>query len=151
MAFSANDPVRDRGRSALRAAGLKCTEQRLAVLRELERASAPLSHREMLARLSRFRWDPATTFRNLNDLCEAGLVARIDVGDHVWRFELQERTARRNSGHPHFLCLACGTVTCLHEVSTTDAALRLPVPDEVQMVEEVLLKGRCAKCGPPGR
>ena len=32
-------------------------------------------------------WDPATIYRNLTDLSEAGLARRTDVGDHVWRFE----------------------------------------------------------------
>src|SRR5687768_17008524 len=82
-----------RWRTALREAGVRCTEQRLAVLSELETASAPLTHRDVLDRLAEYGWDSATIFRNLNDLCDCGLVARIDVGDHVWRFELLGRVA----------------------------------------------------------
>jgi Fur family ferric uptake transcriptional regulator len=138
--------ARTRWRQALRAAGLKCTEQRLAVLWELENAAAPLSHREMLDRLAPYHWDPATTFRNLNDLCQTELVARIDVGDHVWRFELRERASQRESQHPHFLCLVCGNITCLHDVSVADAVKKLTPRSGSATVEEVLLKGRCQQC-----
>lgn len=145
--MSISDPAtRSRWREALRVAGLKCTEQRLAVLRELEDAEAPVSHREMFDRLAHFQWDPATTFRNLNDLCDCELVARIDVGDHVWRFELRERESQRQSQHPHFLCVVCGNVTCLHDVYVADAAKRLTPRSGAAVVEEVLLKGRCAQC-----
>jgi Fur family ferric uptake transcriptional regulator len=144
---SISDPAkRAKWRKALRDAGLKCTEQRLAVLHELELAEVPMSHREMHERLAHFQWDPATTFRNLNDLCEGQLVARIDVGDHVWRFELRPRATQRPGHHPHFLCVSCGAITCLHEVSVVDAARRLTRSGSAAVVEEVLLKGRCADC-----
>lgn len=144
--MSIPDPARSRWRHALREVGLKCTEQRLAVLDELDSADAPVSHREMLDRLAHFQWDPATTFRNLNDLCERGLVTRFDLGDHIWRFELRKPAADTESRHPHFVCVACGAITCLHDISVATAARRLRVPSQVQSVDEVLFKGRCKDC-----
>jgi Fur family transcriptional regulator, ferric uptake regulator len=148
--MSASDALtadeRVRWRKALRAAGLKCTEQRLAVLRELSIADTPLTHREVLERLAHFHWDPATIFRNLNDLCEQGLLARMDVGDHVWRFEVQGRNAQSPVNHPHFLCVDCGAIACLHEVSVAETSRRWKLPATVRAIDEVLLKGRCGAC-----
>lgn len=100
----------------------------------------------MLGRLADYRWDSATIFRNLNDLCDCGLVARIDVGDHVWRFELLERVADTLQKHPHFLCVECGTVLCLNSVTVADTSRRLKMPPTGNVIEEVLLKGHCARC-----
>ncbi|MCU0880848.1 MAG: transcriptional repressor [Pirellulaceae bacterium] len=149
MRPSSIDPaVRLRWREVLHSAGIKCTEQRLAVLCELEHAVEPVSHREMLARLADYHWDPATIFRNLNDLCDVGLVRRIDVGDHVWRFELRSSEAER-AEHPHFLCVQCGTITCLHEVAMNEALGPLRTSQPTLAVEEVLLKGKCPTCHRP--
>lgn len=71
---------RAKWRQRLRDAGLRCTEQRLAVLLELENACVPISHREIMDRVGHLQWDQATTFRNLNDLCVAGILTRFDVG-----------------------------------------------------------------------
>jgi Fur family ferric uptake transcriptional regulator len=100
----------------------------------------------MLERLASFHWDPATVFRNLNDLYERGLVARIDAGDHVWRFELHDRGEQSPGVHPHFLCIDCGTVSCLHDISVADTARRWKLPAGIRAIEEVLLKGHCGIC-----
>jgi Fur family ferric uptake transcriptional regulator len=143
---SLTDPqIRARWRTTLHEAGMKCTEQRLAVLHELALAKEPVSHREMLERLAQYSWDPATTFRNLSDLCEAGLVTRIDAGDHVWRFELRAQ-GPSDADHPHFLCVTCGAIVCLHQVAIADALSQLRIPRQVGAVREVLLKGTCADC-----
>jgi Fur family transcriptional regulator, ferric uptake regulator len=137
---------RHKWRAALRAVGLKCTEQRLAVLAELETARAPLTHREMSERLAAFAWDQATTFRNLNDLWESGLVTRIDAGDHVWRFELRHAHGEQSDQHAHFLCITCGEITCLAELPAREA-----IPAQaagIGQVREVLLKGYCSVCEP---
>lgn len=136
---------RQRWREQLRAAGLKCTEQRLVVLQALAEAKRPLSHREMIDRLSRFGWDAATIFRNLNDLFQAGFLTRLDAGDHVWRFELKQLSADA-SGHPHFLCVECGSITCLDQTSNSVTASNLPLPRGTPEVSEILLKGRCRSC-----
>ena len=50
-------------------------------------------------------------------LVKAGLLHRHDLGDHVWRFELGEDpcapSVHDEMGHPHFMCVECGDVTCL--------------------------------------
>ena len=48
--------------------------------------------------------DKATAFRNLNDMTDAGLLRRTELGDHVWRFELRRQDGaggHEESGTPH--------------------------------------------------
>jgi hypothetical protein len=76
-------------RSLLRRLGLRATRARVAVMRVLAGAQTPLSYSEVLARLGEPDWDPATTYRNLVRLREAGLalvVSRADPGAslEVW-------------------------------------------------------------------
>jgi Fur family transcriptional regulator, ferric uptake regulator len=139
----------------LRQAGLRGTAPRIAVLRFLERATAPLSHGEIDQALADLGFDRATIYRNLIDLADAGLVSRTDLGDHVWRFELRrreeshragQRTAR--AGHPHFLCTRCGGVTCLPGGAVRLVASRgLPKALSSRAVE-IQVKGHCDACAP---
>jgi Fur family ferric uptake transcriptional regulator len=132
-------------RQLLRAAGLKCTAARLAVLARLRRASSPMTHGEMSVDLVPRGFDKATVFRNLTDLAEAGLLTRTELGDHVWRFEIRESQNSERGGHPHFVCVDCGTVTCLTDVEFDSATKRRAA--RVGRVTEILLKGHCVDCG----
>ena len=134
-------------REAIRAAGLRSTAPRISVFERLRRADAPLSHAEITEELVPRGFDRATLYRNLVDLAEAGLVSRVELGDHVWRYEV--RTAEPSEGdgeHPHFVCNDCGTVSCLPAVSVdirpAPGSRRSPVAE----VSDVVLKGRCESC-----
>lgn len=134
-------------RDEIRAAGMRSTAPRISVLERLRRAKAPLSHAEITQELVPLGFDRATIYRNLVDLAEAGLVARVELGDHVWRYELRGPTPRDGEGeHTHFVCNDCGTVSCLPRVSVS---IR-PAPGSrrsiVAEVSEVVLKGRCESC-----
>ncbi len=128
---------------ALRTAGLRATPARMAVLAVLRAAQAPLSHAEVIERMADSLWDRATLYRNLVDLARAGLLHRVDLGDHVWRFEARGEV-HTSPSHPHFVCTDCGTVACVPGVQVvvspgSDAAWLGP---EV----EVQLKGLCGDC-----
>jgi Fur family ferric uptake transcriptional regulator len=132
--------IRDR----VRTAGLRCTSARLAVMRELAKAGAPVSHAEVADNLASLGLDKATVFRNLNDLADAGLVIRSELGDHVWRFEIRDPDAADGGQHPHFMCVDCGGVTCLSDVEFDPATRKKAA--QIGVVTEILLKGRCKKC-----
>ena len=89
-------------------------------------------------------------------------MTRVELGDHVWRFELKG-VAADGSGqahHPHFVCTECGGVSCLDgmEVAITPrprsaakgrrpaGAKAEPCHNRIGSVSEVLLKGRCEDC-----
>lgn len=131
-------------RTVLREAGLRSTAPRLAVLRELRRCESPATHAELADRLVPLGFDKATVFRNLNDLAEAGLATRTELGDHVWRFEARRPGDPEHGVHPHFVCVDCGGVTCLSDVEF-DAATKRQA-SRVGRVTEVLLKGHCVAC-----
>jgi Fur family transcriptional regulator, ferric uptake regulator len=130
----------------IRSAGLRGTAPRIAVLDRLRRAAAPLSHADITKGLVPLGFDRATIYRNLVDLAEAGLVARVDVGDHVWRYEVRGEEEPRDGEHPHFVCNDCGTVACLPSVSVDIRPAPGSARSVVAEVSEVVLKGRCDHC-----
>jgi Fur family ferric uptake transcriptional regulator len=128
----------------LRAAGLRRTGSRMAVLERLMRAEAPVSHGEVADDLGHLGFDRATVYRNLTDLTDAGLLARADMGDHVWRFSLtQDHQVEHGRQHPHLLCTDCGTIVCLPDVKVKIAAA---AGKQRFAVTEVQLKGLCERC-----
>jgi Fur family ferric uptake transcriptional regulator len=137
--------------NALRAAGLRRTTARVAVLQRLDAATGPISHGEIAEKLAPAGFDRATVYRNLMDLFEAGLVTRTDLGDHVWRFELVHGRGEAGEGkahaeHPHFLCTDCGDVACLPDDAVRIVSTR-GVPRAVGKNDvEVQMKGLCDAC-----
>ncbi len=138
-----NPHTADELRATLRAARLRCTSARLAVLRYFDKRGHTSSHAETYHALRGTGFDRATLYRVLVDLAEAGILSRTDLGDHVWRFELA--MAETHGGeHPHFVCIDCGDVLCLPGMSVQ---LQGAVPKAVAKHEvHVQLKGRCDKC-----
>jgi Fur family ferric uptake transcriptional regulator len=134
-------------RERIRARGLRATAPRIAVLQALSRLGRPATHAELSAGLAPDGWDRATVYRNLVDLTDAGFARRVDMGDHLWRFELiDERAVHAESEHPHFLCDSCGEVACLPRdaVRVTPSA-RAPRALRKKGVQ-IQIKGRCDRC-----
>lgn len=121
--------------------GIRVTEQRMVILRELAKLRIPASHTELTERLAGSGLDRATIYRNLLSLTEAGLLVKTSLGDNVWRFELPQSDSAQHGTHPHFVCNDCGHVACLpaSSVALRGEAVR-------NQVAEVQLRGRCADC-----
>ncbi|HEX8699949.1 MAG TPA: transcriptional repressor [Myxococcaceae bacterium] len=130
----------------IRASGLRSTAPRVAVLRALEAATAPLSHADLVDSLGQEGYDRVTIYRNLTDLTEAGLVARADLGDHVWRFELRRAGKAHEGTHPHFTCTDCGTVSCLPAESVRVTPSKGAPRAVAARAVEVHLRGLCDGC-----
>jgi Fur family ferric uptake transcriptional regulator len=133
----------EQARDTIRAAGLRSTPARISVYLELQSATSPMTHADLAERLVPAGFDKTTIFRNLNDLSEANLVRRTELGDHVWRFELRS-AGNPDDDHPHFVCVDCGEVTCLSDLELTSASRRRS--SEIGRITEILLKGHCATC-----
>ncbi len=133
-------------RTQLRAAGLRVTASRVAVMGILNGAAKPLSHGEVADALESEGIDRATIYRNLQDLVEVGILHRSDLGA-VWRFELAERNSGHAAdGHPHFVCSECGVVSCLPGAQISFKAPR-PSPKSVRSGKfEVQIRGVCDTC-----
>lgn len=132
-------------KQAIRDSGLRATPARIATLKLLHNASSPLTHAEVAEELHDLGVDKATVFRNLNDMAGAGLLRRTELGDRVWRFELIGEQDEHGSSHPHFVCVDCGTVSCMGEIKLTAGSTRLS--EEFGEVTEILLRGHCNDCG----
>jgi Fur family transcriptional regulator, ferric uptake regulator len=89
--------------------------------------------------------DKSTLYRCLVELADAGLLARLDAGDHAWRFELRDQE-HASGDHPHFVCVDCGQVTCLPDVEVKIAAIKGAKAAALGDVTEVFLKGHCKEC-----
>jgi Fur family ferric uptake transcriptional regulator len=126
--------------------GLRRTEPRVAVLRRLGAARAPLAHRDLVRMLAHLGFDRATLYRNLMDLVDAGLVTRRDIG-HLWRFELvpaerEDRGRRR----VHFVCTKCGALSQLPEEAVRVSRVRGAPRSLACRDVEVEVRGRCDGC-----
>ncbi len=143
----------DSAKRRLREAGLRSTNCRVEVLQHLTAADCPKTHLDVAEALVATGCDKSTIYRCLIDLTEAGLLTRLELGDHVWRFELRgpakPGSAERGSGkhgeaeHPHFMCVDCGKVACLGDVTINIGANETAAGLNVT---EILLKGRCDEC-----
>lgn len=133
----------EEARSRLREAGLRATPARMALLNHLLAQKGPVSHQEVSDRLETLGVDKSTLFRALQDLVEAGLARRMELGDHVWRFEAidSKDTKHAKEPHPHLLCVDCGQITCL-----SGKDIQLHISKSIGMVAEILLRGQCANC-----
>ena len=129
---------------AIREAGLRATPGRIATLRLLRGSRQPLNHAAVVKQLSDVQVDKATVFRSLNDMSDAGLVRRIEVGDHVWLDESVDLVDKNDTGHPRFLCVECGVVICLDDVKLTAGSQR--ACRRVGEVPDILLRGHCNRC-----
>ncbi|HEY2881257.1 MAG TPA: Fur family transcriptional regulator [Pirellulales bacterium] len=139
-------PGLEKIRHRLRSAGLRSTAARLWVMQHLAEAGKPVTHGEVAEELRPRGFDRATIYRNLIELTEAGLVSRIELGDHVWRFELRHSGGAGRRDHPHFVCVDCGGVECLPSVSVNIKPAPGSKQSRIRKVTEILLKGHCGQC-----
>jgi Fur family ferric uptake transcriptional regulator len=139
----------------IRGVGLRCTAARVAVLQYLISATGPLTHAEVSEAVGPSKgFDRATIYRNLTELTEAGLASRVELGDHVWRFEAKRAGGgHKGDDHPHFVCTTCGEVSCLDDVQVAitprpgaGKRAKRETGGRIGSVTEVLLKGRCEQC-----
>lgn len=134
----------EQSKLVIREAGLRATPARVATLDLLRKSSSPLAHAEVAEHLSKTGVDKATAFRALNDMTEAGLLRRTELGDRVWRFELIAEGEDEHLGHPHFVCIDCGQVSCLGDIKLTKKSLSTSA--QIGKITEILLRGQCADC-----
>ena len=138
------EPKTEELRQTIREAGLRATPARVATLELLHRAASPLTHADVAEHLAERGIDKATAYRNLNDMTDAGLLRRTELGDHVWRFEPIGEGAHEQADHPHFVCVNCGSVSCLNEIKLTKKSLS--TSKQFGEITEILLRGHCKNC-----
>lgn len=132
-------------RALLKNQGMRATAQRLAVLVILHEQEAPMTHEEVMGLLASGLYDKASIWRVLSDLAGVGILRRMDLGDRVWRYELQDACRTVTDDHPHFLCEECSEVTCLPplEVRARDGG----IPKALLNADfHIRISGKCGNC-----
>ena len=128
----------------LRDKGLRSTAPRLAVLMVLAETKGALSHTEMLDRLGETDWDPATIYRNLVKLRDAGLAPVVHRADGIDRYALAGSHGH-NHRHAHFVCEDCGQIACLPANLTASMHADERWGPSVQQAM-IQLRGECPDC-----
>jgi Fe2+ or Zn2+ uptake regulation protein len=128
---------------ALRAASLRVTRPRLAVLEAVH--AHPHADTETVIRAARERLDAVShqaVYDVLRALSEAGLVRRIEPAGSVARYE-----ARTGDNHHHVVCRGCGTVADV-DCAVGPAPCLVPSDDHGFVIDEaeVVFWGRCPAC-----
>jgi len=128
----------------LRAAGLKSTPGRRAVLQTLAKAVSPLSPEQIHAKVGSGVCDRATVYRILESLGEAGLVQRVILNGKT--LYLPEESSHH---HHHIVCRKCRSTVCL------DKCLISPMEKKAKQLgfhdirHSLQLTGLCSKCSGP--
>ena len=121
--------------------GLRCTPQRYAVMAFLLECHRHPTAAEIFEAVNRVdpRSSRATTYNNLRDLVQAGLVREVAVEGRAARFEA------KGMRHHHFICDRCGNVEDVEWYG-------VPKPGAGSLGKrlvrecELMFRGLCAKC-----
>jgi len=130
-------------KQALEGSGLRCTPQRYAVMAVLMEHKGHPTAAEIFDAVNRVdpRSSRATTYNNLRDLVEAGLVREVAVEGRAARFDA------KGLRHHHFICDHCGSVEDLEWYDVPRPASR-SLGKRILRECEVIFRGLCAKCAP---
>jgi Fur family transcriptional regulator, peroxide stress response regulator len=126
---------------SLAESGLRCTPQRYAVMAFLAEHAGHPTAAEIFEAVNRMdpRSSRATTYNNLRDLVQAGLVREVAVEGRAARFDA------KGLRHHHFICDRCGNVEDLEWYNVPKPASR-SLGKRVLRECEVILRGLCGKC-----
>ncbi|MEM8960232.1 MAG: Fur family transcriptional regulator [Acidobacteriota bacterium] len=136
--------TKDEARQRLQESGLRVTAPRMAVLCVLAEAENPLSHTEVLERLGDADWDPATIYRNLVKLRDAGIAPVVCRVEGISRYALAQE-GDDGHRHAHFHCDDCGRVERLPPDFTASMSIDGPWAESVRNAT-VQLFGECPEC-----
>ncbi len=148
---SADDPARawaSRAEAALTAAGRRSGGARRALLLLLGEQSCALTATEIEQELRARSTRPASrasVYRILDELERAGLVARVETGQGVVRYERSHDA--EGAHHHHLVCDTCGVV-----MPFADEALERAIDELSERVplavseHEIVLHGACRDC-----
>jgi Fe2+ or Zn2+ uptake regulation protein len=128
---------------SLEGSGLRCTPQRYAVMSFLMGHTGHPTAAEIFEAVNRLdpRSSRATTYNNLRDLVQAGLVREVAVEGRAARFDA------KGTPHHHFICDRCGNVEDLQWYDVprpTSGSLGKRILREC----ELIFRGLCTKCAP---
>ncbi|HEX2792180.1 MAG TPA: Fur family transcriptional regulator [Candidatus Paceibacterota bacterium] len=125
----------------LRAAGMRATRQRTALLSLLTAAEGPLPV-EALAKRGKGAFDTATAYRMLEAFQTAGIVHRIELAQGRALFE------RAGTHHHHAVCRSCGRIEDVEACVPASIDERVRAASGFARIDEHALEffGLCRSC-----
>jgi Fur family peroxide stress response transcriptional regulator len=128
---------------SLKGSGLRCTPQRYAVMAFLIECNRHPTAAEIFETVNRAdpRSSRATTYNNLRDLVQGGLVREVAVEGRAARFEV------KGTRHHHFICDRCGNVENMEWYDVPRPASR-SLGKRIFRECELIFRGLCTKCAP---
>jgi Fur family transcriptional regulator, peroxide stress response regulator len=128
-------------KQALEQSGLRCTPQRYCVMAFLMDHAGHPTAAEIFEAVNRLdpRSSRATTYNNLRDLVQAGLVREVAVEGRAARFDA------RGMRHHHFICDRCG---CVEDMEWYDIPTPVSMGKRVLREYELIVRGLCTRCAP---
>ena len=128
---------------SLDGSGLRCTAQRYAVLAFLMECTGHPTASEIFEGVNRLdpRSSRATTYNNLRDLVQTGLVREVAVEGRAARFDAKDMR------HHHFICDRCGNVEDIDWYNVPKPSSR-SLGKRILREYELIFRGLCAKCAP---
>ena len=131
-------------KKSLEGRGLRCTPQRYALMAFLMEHTNHPTAAEIFAAVNRAdpRCSRATTYNNLRDLVQAGLVREVAVEGRAARFDA------KGMRHHHFICDRCGKVEDMEWYDVRRPASG-SLGKRILREYELIFRGLCAKCAPP--
>lgn len=132
---------------AFRAAGLRATSQRYAVLAYLANAPVHATAEEIFGAVNRRdpRVSRATVYNTLKSLIKTGLVREVLPDGPAARFDANLHR------HHHFICQQCGTMEDIPWFDIPSGAGAAELGGRSVAEYEVVFRGVCMKCGRGGK
>lgn len=124
--------------------GVKPTSNRILVLKEIIKASHPVSLADLEAMLE-FSMDKASIFRVLELFSKKDIVHVIEDGSRSLKYELCQSSSNHSiyDQHVHFYCENCKEIYCFNTVSVP--LINMPDGFHPHSVN-YMIKGICTKC-----
>lgn len=126
----------------MKAAGLKRTKAREAILAYLVENHGPFSVKELHEQVGLKSLDSVTTYRCLASFEEAGLVRRCDFGDGTARFELRGG----DHHHHHVICTECRRIEKLEDCHLEKLEARVKALGYSDVRHVLEFSGKCRAC-----
>ncbi|WP_127784338.1 Fur family transcriptional regulator [Rhodococcus sp. X156] len=140
-------PAASSAAARVRAAGLRVTKPRVAVLEALEQARLDRQHLPAGAILEQVRpvlgsVSTQTVYDCLDALTRAGLLRSIEPAGHPVRYETHVP-----DDHHHLVCRGCGQTSDVPALAGSDACVRTAPVDGFRVeATEVIFWGWCPSC-----
>ena len=124
---------------------LSITDSRRKILELFLQSDSALGHHDIESKTEE-KYDRVTVYRTLQTFMDKGIIHTIPTPDNSIKYALCKDNCEQghhHDDHVHFMCINCGTTTCLEDVQVPD--IKLPRGYKTRQTE-VVVSGLCKAC-----